>query len=75
MKIFNKQILSFLFIAGFLLGIKDGYIALWKGDDPQPYHVFDMRANALPIADQLKLRHGIRVDTMTELLSLIDDYL
>ena len=43
----RKGILSLLLVFGFLLGISDGYIALWKDEDPVP-QVFPYRADRLP---------------------------
>lgn len=75
MKKIQKQIATFAILAGFMLGVKNGYIALWKDDDPQPYQVFPVRADSLPVSDQLQLQRGIYIESIDQLLQLIEDYL
>jgi hypothetical protein len=60
---------------GFLLGIHDGRIALWKGDDPEPVKVFPYFASMLPEADQRALQNGIHLDEDADLRKLLEDYL
>lgn len=60
---------------GFLLGIHDGRIALWKDDDPQPVKVFPYYASMLPEADQRALKKGIYLDDDADLRQLLEDYL
>lgn len=60
---------------GFLLGIHQGRIALWKDDDPQPVKVFPYYASMLPKADQQALEKGIYLDDDTDLRKLLEDYL
>lgn len=58
-----------------LLGVKNGYLALWKDEDPEPVHIFPVRIRSLPPADQLALRRGIFAEDLQALLSLLEDYL
>lgn len=58
-----------------LLGVKNGYLALWKEEDPQPAQIFPVRVSSLPLSDQLLLRRGIPVDDARTLLALLEDYL
>ena len=60
---------------GFLLGIQDGYIALWKDGCEKPVEVFPFQARLLPKSDQERLRNGIRVENSDELAQLMEDYL
>lgn len=60
---------------GFLLGVQNGFIALWKDGSPEPIQVFPYRAASLPIADQQALENGIRIDSGTDLAQLLEDYL
>ncbi len=60
---------------GFLLGIHDGRIALWQGEDPEPIQVFPYRASMLPEADQNALQKGIRFESIEQMRSLLEDYL
>ena len=60
---------------GFLLGIQDGYIALWKDGCEKPVEVFPFQARLLPEADQKRLQEGIRIESAEELSRLMEDYL
>ncbi len=71
----QRKFMSFLILTGFMLGIKDGYIALWKGEDPQPCRIFSVKAQTLPLSDQLRLRQGIRIESPEQLLALAEDFL
>ena len=64
-----------ILLLGFLLGIKDGKVALWVEDDPQPVQVFPYHASLLPKADQEALEKGIKIGNSEELRSLLEDYL
>ena len=65
--------ISLIFL--FILGAKDGYIALWKDSDPEPVRVFPYSVAALPEADQKALEQGIPLDSREDLLRLLEDYL
>ena len=78
MEAVNLRKIRHLYIAlvlGFLLGIRDGYVALWKDGNPQPAEVFPYQIRFLPVADQQALARGIRVDDMIEVNRLLEDYL
>ena len=62
-------------VLAFLLGIRDGYIALWKDGSPEPCRVFPYRAESLPKADQESLKKGIRIESREELSQLLEDFL
>ena len=70
----RKTLISLLLALGFLLGIKDGYIALWKDGEAQP-RVFPYRADMLPEQDRSRLEQGVRIEEGSELERLIEDYL
>ena len=59
----------------FLLGIKDGYIALWKDNSVVPLEVFPYKAQLLPPEDQRALEKGIRINSHEELMTLLQDYM
>lgn len=73
-KKFQKSV-NTLLLLGYLLGIHRGYLALWKGEDPQCISIFPVKAASLPVADQVALRRGIRADDEAQLLLLLEDYL
>lgn len=60
---------------GFLLGIHEGKIALWKDEDPQPMKVFPFYARFLPSADRRALEEGIRFESEEDLKRLLTDYM
>lgn len=71
----RNRLLSCLLALGFLLGIRDGYIALWEDGCEQPREVFPCRAELLPEADQRSLEKGIRLENELELAQALEDYL
>lgn len=70
-----RKIGSLWLCLGFLLGIHSGRLALWQGDDPEPVHIFYVRAEELPPADQILLCRGLKAATVEELYALLEDYL
>ena len=62
-------------IFGFLLGVKNGNVALWEDGKPDPIRVFPYSANNLPPADRQALEKGIHLDSKLQLIQLIEDYL
>ena len=75
MKTRSKRLLSMLLAFGFLLGIRNGRLALWRDDDPHPEQIYDIRADTLPPADRLRLRQGIRLESREEVWLLLENYL
>lgn len=67
--------LYFSLIFLFILGCKDGYIALWKDSDPEPVKVFPYSVSALPDPDRQALEKGIRIENKEDLIRLLEDYL
>ena len=67
--------LLWLVALGFLLGIRDGYITLWKKGNPEPVEVFPYRAEMLPETDRKALEQGIPIDSPLRLQELLQDYL
>ena len=70
-----KRILGKILVFAYLLGVKDGFITLWKDGAPEPIQVFPYRADSLPESDQKALEKGIPIDDKTELLHILEDYL
>ena len=72
----NKQkILCNILIFGFLLGVYEGKIALWKDNQVKPMRVFPVQVSILPEADQKTLQKGIRVNNLSQLYRMLEDYL
>ena len=59
----------------FLLGIKDGYVALWKDNSVTPLEIFPYQVHMLPLEDQRLLEKGIYISTHEKLMHLLEDYL
>ena len=59
----------------FLLGIKDGRVALWKDDDPEPVKVYPYPVSMLPKKAVDALEKGIPIESEEALRELIDQYL
>ena len=70
-----SQILCCALLAVYLLGIHEGKIALWRGDDPEPVKVFPYSASMLPEEAQQKLKAGVPINSISELKRLAEAYL
>ena len=66
---------AMLILAGFLLGIHDGRLTLWREGQSHPEQIYDIRSDSLPPADQVALRRGIRVESREELWEILENYL
>ena len=75
MKTRSKRLLSMLLAFGFLLGIRNGRLALWLDGEPHPEQIYDIRADTLPPADRLRLRQGIRLESREAVWALLENYL
>ena len=60
---------------GFLLGIRNGKLALWRDGESRPEQIYDIRADTLPPADRLLLQRGIRAESREEVWVLLENYL
>ncbi len=70
-----RQIFHILLLCSFLLGIHNGYIALWQDNSPNPTAIFPYRAEYLPPEDYRALQDGIRISSNSQLNHLLEDYL
>lgn len=73
MKRWNKR-LALVCLAGYLLGVSRGYVAIWRDEDPQPWLITDMPVSALPPADQNALKEGISLPEDYPLTKALEDY-
>lgn len=74
----KKQLSNLLccaLLAVYLLGIHDGKVALWKGNDPEPIKVFPYSADQLPEDARKQLEAGMTFNSLKELRRTIEDYL
>ena len=70
-----KCLVCHMMLFSYLLGVKDGFITLWKDGIPEPICVFPYLAEFLPPEDQNALQQGIRIDNKPELVHILEDYL
>ena len=70
---YRKQI--FALALSFLLGVQNGYIALWKDGCDKPLRVFPYQAEMLPLVDQLALKKAIVIKDDSKLAEFLEDYL
>ena len=75
MKRKTANLTAMLLIPGFLLGIHEGKVTLWRDGSPRPEQIYDIRADSLPPADRLELGRGIRVEDTEELWMILENYL
>ena len=62
-------------VLSFILGIRDGNIALWKEGSAEPVRVFPCRAETLPPQARSALEQGIPIDSIDQLEALAENYL
>lgn len=60
---------------GFLLGVRDGKIALWKDGKSAPWRIFPYPVSVLPQDTQQQLKAGIRIDSMEDLDRVLENLL
>lgn len=68
-----KKQLAAILLAGYLLGIRSGHVALWKQNDTQPLRIFPWSANMLPQKIRAALEQGIHVEADSDIGRLIED--
>ena len=71
----RRNIIMSILLFGFILGVYEGKIALWRDNQEKPMKVFPYQVSILPQADQQRLQQGIHVDSLSELYKLVEDYL
>ena len=70
----KRRIAAQILLLGFILGVHEGKVALWKENNPKPIKVFPYQASQLPQEDQDRLAQGVHVDSIGQLRKLIQDY-
>ena len=71
----KRSCMYFSLIFLFILGCRDGMIALWKDGNPEPVRIFPYSAAVLPEADRQALERGIPIGDNGMLARLLEDYL
>lgn len=71
----KQKILCNLLLLGFLLGVHEGKVALWKDNKKEPIRVFPYSASLFPEEDRKVLEKGIHFNTLSELKRFAKDYL
>lgn len=64
-----------LLLLGFLLGIHNGRVAIWKDGDAAPWRIFPYPVAVLPTDTQAQLRQGIRIEDMEDLDHFLENLL
>lgn len=62
-------------LLGFLLGTYNGRLAVWKGNDPEPYRVYPCPVYLLPEKERGMLQRGIRIDDMDDVSDFLENFL
>ncbi len=63
-----------LSLAGYILGVSRGYVAVWKDEDPEPFLVTKMPVAMLPLKDVRALEKGIRLPDDYTLAQALEDF-
>lgn len=71
----RNKLITHLALLGLLLGIHNGYVALWKDGESKPVYISSCRAESLPKQDQIALEKGIPIQNRAQLEKLLEDYL
>lgn len=69
------RILYCSLMLAFLLGTRNGQVALLTQDRSAVVHIFPFRAADLPIRKQLQLEKGIPIEEEYQLVKILRDYL
>ena len=69
-----KRYLCCVILTGFLIGIHNGRITIWQGEDPEPQTVLPYPADLLPEDDRLALENGIHLKTREDLIRFMEDF-
>ena len=71
----KKKILLNFLLFGFILGVYEGKVALWKDHQKDPIKVLPYQVSMLPEADQKALEKGIHIESLSQLHKMLEDYL
>ena len=74
-KKWNAHIFTAMLLMSFLLGIHEGRLAMWKDNEPEPCKLFPYPVLMLPKTVQQQLKTGIRLETIEDLNTLLENFL
>lgn len=69
-----SHFMALTLLLGFLIGIHDGKIGIWKAEDPTPMRTIPCPVWVLSSQQQQMLRNGIRIDSMEDLERMLTDF-
>ena len=69
-----KRFLPLLLVLGFLLGVHNGQIGVWKNQDPQPMRTIPCPIWVLSPKQRQMLQSGILIDSMDDLENLLTQF-
>ena len=69
-----KQTLAALLLTGFLIGIHNGQIGIWKQQDPQPMRTIPCPSWMLSQKQQQMLQQGIPIDSIEDLENMLTNF-
>ena len=69
-----RQLLHYILLASFLIGIHNGRIAVWQSEDPEPIAILPYSADLLPPADRIALEKGIWLNSREDLTRFLEDF-
>lgn len=67
--------LRFMSLLLILLGVRNGFLALWEYDDPQPVRIYPIAVSSLPASAQEELSKGIELRDGNALAEILKEYL
>lgn len=69
-----SNLLAFALVLGFLLGVHNGRIAVWKDQDPTPMRTIPCPIWVLSPTQQQMLKDGIHIDSMEDLEKMLTEF-
>lgn len=68
------NLLTLTLLLGFLIGVHNGRIGVWKDQDPTPMRTIPCPIWVLSPAQQQMLKNGIRIDSMADLEKMLTEF-
>ena len=58
----------------YILGEFEGFLAIYKSSSKKPIEIIDVRVDSLPERDVERIKRGIYANSLSEIISLAEDY-